>query len=510
MVTSNQLDEKNNHSYAMETIDIEKSFYKNHVLKGISFGIKKGEVVGLVGSNGAGKSTLMKIINGVYKADRGTVKINGEPVQYKDAQGARKSGIAMVYQEFSLVPTMTVFQNLFLSNEPRKGMLIDDASCIAQAQKAFEDFNVDIDPKVYVESLSIGNQQIVEIVKALLQNPSVLILDEPTASLTQKEIVQLFNFIAKLKQQGMAVILISHHLQEIMDLCDRVVVLRDGSVVMDDFVKNVEIHEIIQAMIGRRLSGNEYLAPNAAIARTEPLLEIRDMAWGEKLRDISFEVYPGEILGIAGLLGSGRTEILKNIYGLLECESGSIRVKGQPLKRQRPWTSIKNGLFLVPENRRKSGIIAGQSIKSNILLPVWKRMRKKLFIDEQQSNKIASDMVSRLSVKTVSTEQFVERLSGGNQQKVVFAKSLVTEPSVLLLDDPTVGIDIEAKNEIARLIRDISDHGNGVLLVSSEMEELARLSDRVLVLKQGKIISELSRDRGDEITEEKLAEAIQM
>ena len=509
MVVNSQY-ETNHDSYAMEALQIEKSFYKNHVLKGISFGIKKGEVVGLVGSNGAGKSTLVKIINGVYRADSGSIKINGETVQYKDTQGARSCGIAMVYQEFSLIPTMTVSQNLFLSNEPKKSMLIDDASCILQAQRAFEDFHVDIDPKACVENLSIGSQQIVEIIKALLQKPSVLILDEPTASLTQKEIVQLFDFISRLRKQGMAIVLISHHLQEIKDICDRVVVLRDGIVVMDDAIQNVGLQEIIQAMIGRKLSNDEYLSPKSAIKRTEPLLEVQNVAWKEKVQDVSFDVFPGEILGIAGLLGSGRTEILKNIYGLLENESGRIAIKGKTLKKGRPWNSIKSGLFLVPENRRKSGIIAGQSIKSNILLPVWQRIKKRLFIDDVRSGKIAADMVSRLSIKSVDIEQYVERLSGGNQQKVVFAKSLVTEPSVLLLDDPTVGIDIEAKNEIARLIRSISDNGNGVLLVSSEMEELARLSDRVLILKQGKIIRELSRDKGDEITETKLIEAIQM
>lgn len=509
MVSMNHTEKESGTPYALEVLDIYKSFFSNDVLKGITFGIKKGEVLGLAGSNGAGKSTLMKIVNGIYKSDRGTIRINEKPVHYKDAQGARANGIAMVYQEFSLIPTMTVAQNLFLGVEPKNGMFIDDASCIKQAKKAFEGFNVEIDPEANVEDLSIGNQQIVEIVKALLQNPAVLILDEPTASLTQKEIKMLFSFIERLKQQKMAIILISHHLQEIKDICDKVVVLRDGRVVLDDFVKNIEVSEIIHAMIGRRLTHNEYIPPKKVFEEHKPLLEVKGIKWREKVQDMSFNIYPGEILGIAGLLGSGRSEILKNIIGLSEPEAGEVFINGSRLKKGQPWDAIKNGLFLVPEDRRKSGIIAGQSIRINMLLPVWQRLKKRLFIDDRKGKEIAGDMISKLSVKTVNMEQYIERLSGGNQQKVVFAKSMVTEPSVLLLDDPTVGIDIEAKNEIANLIRNIADDGNGVLLVSSEMEELARLADRVLILKQGRIIRELSRSKGDEITEQTLAEAIQ-
>lgn len=404
---------------------------------------------------------------------------------------------------------MTAAQNLFLANEPKKGVLIDDAKSIEQARKAFSDFNVDIDPKAYVESLPIGKQQIVEIVKALLQKPAVLILDEPTASLTQKEISMLFEFINKLKQQGIAIILITHHLQEIIDICDRVLVLRDGEVVLDENVKGLQLQDIIQAMIGRKVSAFSYIPPRKEISRQKPLMEVKKLKWREKVQDASFEIYSGEVLSIAGLLGSGRTEILKNIFGLYTPDSGEILVNGKKLKNSGPWNGIKNGIVLVPENRRKDGIVAGQSIRMNILLPVWQKLRRRFFIDDQKGKEISADMISKLKVKTVDMEQYIERLSGGNQQKVVFAKSLVSKPFVLLLDDPTVGIDVEAKNEIAHLIRRIADEGNGVLLVSSEMEELARISDRVLVLKQGKIVKELCRDKGDMITEQTLTEGIQ-
>lgn len=509
MVSNNIPKEENNTAYALEVLDIYKSFFNNEVLQGINFRVKKGEVVGIVGSNGAGKSTLMKIINGVYKADKGTIKIKGESGNYKDAQGARSCGIAMVYQEFSLIPTMTVSQNIFLGVEPKKSIFIDDTSCINQARKAFKDFNVNIDPEAYIESLSIGDQQIVEIIKALLQQPAVLILDEPTASLTQKEITMLFSFINRLRKQGMSIILISHHLQEVLDICDKVIVLRNGTVVLDDYVKSVQLPEIIQAMIGRKLDKNEYISPGKPILHEKPVLVVESMKWHEKLIDISFELYPGEVLGIAGLMGSGRTEILKNIIGLYEPDSGKVMVNGSVLKTGKPWDAIKNGLFLVPENRHKCGIIAGQSIHHNMLLPIWKKIRRNIFIDDKKGKDIVVDMISKLRIKTTNMQQYIERLSGGNQQKVVFAKCLVTKPKVLLLDDPTVGIDVEAKNEIAYLVRNVADEGNGVILVSSEMEEMARLADRVIVIKQGRISAELSRHNGDQITEQSLTEAIQ-
>lgn len=510
MVNLDQAEEKHSVSYALEAIDIHKAFFKNEVLKGVTIKVKEGEVLGLVGANGAGKSTLMKIVNGAYTADKGTIKIKGITSDYKDVQGAKASGIAMVYQEFSLIPTMTVAQNLFLTDAPKNGMFIDDVLCKKRAIKVFKDFNVDIDPDAYVEDLSIGNQQIVEIAKALIQKPAVLILDEPTASLTQKEIGKLTEFIGQMKKQGIAIILVSHHLQEIKDICDRVAVLRDGKVVLDDYIKNIEIQEIIHAMIGRKVTTGEYIPPKNPVSRQQPLLDVKGLKWHEKVQDVSFAVYPGEIVGIAGLLGSGRSEIVKNIFGLYKPQAGQIKIKGHSLKNSEPWNAIEHGIFLVPEDRRKTGIVAGQSIRHNVLLPIWKKLTKKLFIDDNKGMELVSKLSSKLNIVMVDMEQYVEMLSGGNQQKVVFAKSLTTNPSVLLLDDPTVGIDIGAKNEIANLIRQIADEGNGVLLISSEMEEMARLSDRVLVLKQGKIVRELIRDKGDEITEETLTEAIQL
>ncbi|WP_312641059.1 sugar ABC transporter ATP-binding protein [Hydrogenoanaerobacterium sp.] len=499
----------NESNYSLEVVDIHKAFFNNPVLKGVSFGIEKGEVLGLLGSNGAGKSTVMKIVNGVYRLDSGKIRINGNDVFLKDALDARKHGIAMVYQEFSVIPTLTVMQNLFLGREIKKNGLIDDKECYRQAQEALREFGIDIDPNAVLEDLSIGNQQLVEIVKALMQKPSVLILDEPTASLTHREIELLFLFIHRLKKQNIAVFLISHHMQEIMQICDRVVILRNGTVEMNETIDKMSIPIMVQAMIGRKLS-SDYIASKQPIIYDKPLLEVNNLKWENKVNDVSFQIFPREVLGIAGLLGSGRTELMKCIYGLLQPDSGKITLKGTPIPYGKPWESIEKGIMFVPENRRKSGIIGIHSIKMNMLIPIWKKMKKGMLVDEKKSMALATEMSEKLNIKCTSIEQELESLSGGNQQKVVFGKSMLTNPEILLLDDPTVGIDVEAKAGIARLIRDIADGGSGVVLVSSEMDELERLCDRVLIIREGKVSAELRRDRGDEITESVLAQAIQM
>ena len=499
------VDEK---GYALLLEDIHKSFFQNEVLKGITFGIRKGEVLGLLGSNGAGKSTLMKIVAGVYRLDQGHIYVDDKEVAIKSAADASACGIAMVYQEFSLIPTMTVGENLFLNREIKKAGLIDDKKCLETAKEAFEEFGIDVDPDEYVENLSIGNQQLVEIVKALMHRPSVLVLDEPTASLTHKEIQLLFTFVERLKKQGIAVIFISHHMQEIIQICDRAVVLRNGRVEMDRPTSDLNVAAIVEAMIGKKLN-QKYLSPASPVKYEKPVLKVEDVSWSDKVKNVSFEVYPGEIVGIAGLLGSGRTELAKCIYGLIKPDKGKIFLDSEEVPTGKPWMSIAKGISFVPENRRKSGIVGIHSIQYNMLMPIWKRMAKRGLIDEKRCAENAESMRGKLQLKCTGIDQEVQYLSGGNQQKAVFAKSLLIRPKMLLLDDPTVGIDVEAKAAIAGLIRSIADENNGVLLISSEMEELERLCDRVLVLSKGEIKKELCRNKGDEITETVLAEAIQ-
>ncbi len=499
----------NNDGYALEIIDVKKSFFQNPVLLGVSFGLRHGEILGLLGANGAGKSTLMKIVNGIYKMDSGSIRIDGKDVQIRESSDAKQNHIAMVYQEFSLVPTMTVVQNLFLAREHRKYGLIDEKRCRAEALEIFEKLGIQINPDEVVGNLSIGNQQLVEIAKAMMQDPSVLILDEPTASLTHAEIALLFDFVDRLRKNGMAVILITHHMQEIMDICDRAVILRGGKVEMDAKVADVTIRDMVEAMVGRSVSG-ERLPPAQPVDYTVcPLLEVKDLTCNPKVQHASFSVYPREVVGIAGLLGSGRTELLKNIYGLMQPESGEVLLEGNPLPpRHDPAWSIAHGICFVPENRRVNGIVPIHSICMNMLLSIWDKYRKGGLLDDRKAVKDTQDMIAKLDVRCTGPRQELQNLSGGNQQKVVFGKSIFTQPKVLLLDDPTVGIDVDAKNQVAAIIRGIADEGSAVVLVSSEIEYLEKVCDRVLILHDGHVKKELKADV-DDLSEAAIIDAMQ-
>ncbi len=499
----------NNQPYALEIVDVRKSFFQNPVLLGVSFGLRRGEILGLLGANGAGKSTLMKIVNGVYKMDSGSIRINGQEVRIRDSADARGNGIAMVYQEFSLIPTMTVVQNLFLAREHKKMGLIDEKKCRQEALEIFEKLGIQIDPDAVVGDLSIGNQQLVEIAKAMMQDPSVLILDEPTASLTHAEIALLFDFVDRLRKSGIAIILITHHMQEIMDVCDRAVILREGKVEMDAQVKDVTIRDMVEAMVGRSVSA-EKLPPAQPINYQEaPLLQVCGLSCLPKVQDVSFQVYPREVVGIAGLLGSGRTELLKTIYGLLHADGGNVQLDGTilPARRDPAW-SIDHGICFVPENRRTHGIVPIHSVCRNMLLSVWKHYRKGGLLDDRKATADTTDMIEKLAVRCTGPEQLLQNLSGGNQQKVVFGKSIFTNPRVLLLDDPTVGIDVDAKNQVAAVIRGIADEGSAVVLVSSEIEYLEKVCDRVLILRDGRIAKEL-RSGVDDLSETAIIDAMQ-
>lgn len=495
-------------NYALEVQDIRKAFYGNQVLKGISFGIQKGEVLGLLGSNGAGKSTLMKIINGIYTLDQGKIRINGEDVNIRSAEDAQRRGISMVYQEFSLIPTLTVAQNMFLKVEPKKGFIIRDKEAYRLTRAALAEFGIDIDPNAELGTLSVGNQQLVEIVKALQKKPSVLILDEPTASLTTKEVDLLFSFIRRLKREGISIFFISHHMQEIMQICDRAIVLRDGLVELNEPTENLSVAHMVHAMVGKSVS-TDYLSPKNQMADKQELLKISGLSYHDKVRDISLSVSGGEIVGLAGLMGSGRTELLESIFGTRKYDRGSVQVADKAVAAGKPWDAIEKGLFLVPENRHKSGIVGIHSIYFNMMMAIWKKQRgKTLLLNDKKARVQCETMRRKLDIASVNLDQELIRLSGGNQQKVIFAKSLLTEPKVLLLDEPTTGIDVEAKEGIAHFIRELADNGSGILIASSETEELVRVCDRVLIMNNGKIIEEVSRKDYD-ITQEVLESAIQ-
>lgn len=496
--------------YALELRDIHKSFFQNQVLKGISIAVPKGSILGLLGGNGAGKSTLMKIVNGIYRMDRGQILVNGEEVVIRSARDAARNGIAMVYQELSLVPTLSVVQNLFLHTEPHKGLSIDEKACLKKAKQAFEELGIDdIALNAPVGDLPIGKQQLVEIVKALLKNPHVLILDEPTASLAPREISMLFDFLRKLKARDIAIVLISHHMQEIKQLCDRTAILRNGIVALDHEIEGLTISDMVEAMVGRKIQEKRVERKEKADVNADPLLVVEDLSSeDQRLNGVSFELKPGEVVGIAGLMGSGRTELIKSIFGLRKIKGGRVLLKGRDITGQKPWKAIENGVFMIPEDRRKAGIIAGHSVKMNLFTSAWKRFARFTCIDDRKANEQARDLVSQLDIKTTSIFQEVKTLSGGNQQKVVFGKSLFLNPQVLLLDDPTVGVDVEAKDSICHIISSVADAGSAVLLISSEFDQMARVCDRVLIMRQGRIVDE-KRDGADEISETSLLVAAQ-
>lgn len=501
---------KTNSKKVLEIKDIKKSFFDNSVLKGVNFDVHSGDVLGLLGSNGAGKSTLMKIINGIYSKDSGDIYIDGEIANISSAADSHNYGIAMVYQEFSLIPTLTVAQNIFLNVEPKRGGIIDDKQCNDRTAELLQEFGVEIDPDTTVEELSMGDQQLVEIVKALSKRPRILILDEPTASLTSTEITMLFGFINKLRKQDIAVLFISHHMQEIMEVCNRAVILRDGVVELDDYVENLSVSKMVEAMIGASID-KEFIPPKQSINRkVEPKLKVENLSYGSLIENLEFQVYPGEIVGIAGLLGSGRTEILQSLMRLSKPSSMKVTIDGKEASYRNPWGAITEGLYLVPENRRKNGIITIHTIQENIMMSVWKKFAGAArLIDDKAAKVKAQEKKEQLDIVSRSLDQDVQELSGGNQQKVVLAKALMTDPKILLLDDPTVGVDVEAKDAIANLIRAFSDRGSCVVMASSEMDQLAKVCDRVIVLSNGKIRTEITRESGN-ITEAYLNEAIQI
>jgi len=488
--------------------NISKSFNGIGVLHSVDFELQAGEIHALMGGNGAGKSTLMKILTGVYQLDEGEIYIDYKPVQINSTQQANEHGISMIFQEFSLVPTLTVAENVYLNKEPKTKLgLIDQQQIREKTKEILQDLQIDIDPDTEVSQLGVGYWQITEIAKALTVETKILIMDEPTSSLSKNETELLFQLMNRLKAKGIAIIYISHRMDEIFQVCDRVTVLRDGSNRLTNKIAELEMDQLIEHIVGNRVGDAFQWVERTYDHNAMPLFEVKNLSIGNKVKNVSFTIKPGEIVGLAGLMGSGRTELARGLFGLDPYQQGEIYVRGQRKDYKSPQQAIEAGVALVPEDRRTQGLILEHSIRENISLSILQSLTKGLFINTKQSNEIATEYVNKLAIKTDSINKLSGLLSGGNQQKIVIAKWLATNPNILILDEPTIGVDINAKIEIVKIIREFANLDKAVLVISSELVELLAVSDRILIMQKGEITAQ--HDRKNITSEEELEHAIQ-
>jgi ribose transport system ATP-binding protein len=462
-------------------------------LDDVHFDVLPGEVHALLGENGAGKSTVLKILRGVQPPTSGTVEIGGVPLSSFSAEAARLAGVAMAFQEMSLVPTLTVAQNVFLNREIKSGSgLIDDKAAIEEARKLFARMGVDIDPTARVADIQAGHRQLTEIVKATSQPCKVLILDEPTTALSRNEVERLFDYVRQLRGHGVAIVYVSHRMDEIFRIADRATILRDGKHIVTAPMAEFTLESMIAHIIGRRSRGfSDVVRETASIG--EVLLEARGLSGASKPAGIDLALHRGEVVGVAGLLGSGRSSLARVLGGIQPMVAGEIRIKGKAVSIATPRDAIDAGIALVPEDRARQGFVAFHSIESNIDLPNLDHLSSHGWIDRARSAALAEDSIRRLRIKTASRKATIRTLSGGNAQKVVIAKWLATEPDVLILDEPTAGIDIGSKSEIVTLIRNLAKSGKAILVLSSELQELLAACDRILVMSEGRIVRDIPR-----------------
>jgi len=476
---------------------VSKSFPGVRALTDVSFDVHAGEVHALLGENGAGKSTLIKIVSGVYPPDTGEITIRGEPVRFLSPREAQSRGIATIYQEFSLYPELTVAENIFAGHMPRTlgGVALDWRRAAKEAAAVLESLDAgDLDANARVGTLSVGNRQRVEIAKALSRHARILILDEPTAVLTQHDADRLFAIIRRLAAQKVAIIYISHRLVEIFALANRVTVLRDGNLVAIKPVSETKESELIRLMVGRALEEEPVSHAERSVKRGDLLLRARNLVRRPMLRDASLELYAGEIVGLAGLIGSGRSELAQAIFGVTPPESGTVEVDGREVKINRPADAMELGVAYVPEDRQRQGLITAMTVGENIGMTRLDALKRGPFIDFNAEEALAQEYIDKLRIKTPHARQVARNLSGGNQQKIVLGKWLATNPRVLIVDEPTRGIDVGARAEIHRLLDALArERGLAILVISSDLPEIMRLSDRILVMREGLIVAEFQR-----------------
>ena len=477
--------------YLLEMKGICKSFPGVNALQDVNLQLKAGEVHALLGENGAGKSTLIKVLGGIYHAEKGEIIIGGQKTDIDGVVAARHAGISIVHQELVLVPYMTVAENIFLGREPGTKMNIDRKKMVEDAQKLLDTYEMHINANMLVEHLTIAQQQMVEIVKAISFNSRILVLDEPTSSISDKEVGFLFDTIRNLTKAGVGIIYISHKMSELAEICDRVTVMRDGQTVGTKVVKETTTDDLIALMVGRELTNyytRDYQEPGEVILKCEHISD------GKMAKDASFELCKGEIIGFAGLVGAGRSETMKAIFGLTPHATGDVYVKGKKVKIQSPVDALAHGIALVPENRKEEGLYQVQSVRFNSTIEVLGSFIRHLCVDGRKEEEITQKYIDMMDTKTPGQEQVIGNLSGGNQQKVMIGRWLATNPEILILDEPTRGVDIGAKAEIYAIMNELVKQGMSIIMISSELPEIINMSDRIYVMNEGRITGCLDHD----------------
>lgn len=480
----------------IEMKGIDKSFGDNQVLKDAGFVLSDGEVHALMGENGAGKSTLMKILTGVYTKDSGTVYVDGKEVNYKNPQEAEKAGIVFIHQELNVLFDLTVEENLFIGKEIKNQFgFCKQKEMRKKAEQALKRLGVDISPTEVMSNLSVGQQQMVEICKALMVDAKVIIMDEPTAALTQSETSVLFEVIKSLRKSGVSIVYISHRMEEIFELCDRISVLRDGTYIGTKLISETNMNEIVKMMIGREI-GERYPQRDCKIG--DPVLKVTGLTKKGTFENVTFQVRAGEVLGVAGLMGAGRTEIMQAIFGNLPYESGTIEIFGNEVKIKTPIDAIRNGIGFITEDRKVEGLMLEESIEKNIALTNLSRISKHKFVHPKKENELVKKGIEELHIKCFGPQHECNNLSGGNQQKVVFAKWIYTNPNILILDEPTRGVDIGAKKEIYNIINELAAKGVAIIMVSSELPEVLGMSDRIMVIREGVVRGSIMKEEANQ------------
>ena len=470
--------------------DVKKRFGGAIALRGTTLSVRAGEIHALLGENGAGKSTMLKILAGVHQHDAGTITLGGAPFISGSPQASIDQGIAVIYQEPSLFLDLSLAENVFVGRQPKKGVAIDWASAQEQAAQLFKDLGVDLDPKRQARGLSIADQQVVEIAKALSMNANIILMDEPTAALSASEVERLMTVMRSLRAANKAVIFVSHRLDEVFAISDYITVMRDGATVSEKPISQTNLQTVIKEMVGRELTE---LFPKTDHPIGEVVLEVNDLTNPAYFRNISFNVRKGEIVALAGLVGSGRSEVARSIFGIDSYESGSVKVKGKELKKNSPVTAMAEKIALVPEDRRQQGLFMVAGVNRNISMESFDRLIGRFFINFKKERALTEEWRENLSIKYADQADPVDRLSGGNQQKTVLAKWLATNPDLLIVDEPTRGIDVGTKSEVHRLIDKAAGEGKAILMISSELPEVLGMADRIIVMREGRQVTELSR-----------------